>query len=180
MVERAEAGPKERALLVDLLRCPSCLAGMTVADDRVVCRSGTHGFPVVDGVLLLIEDEALAHDPQYDHQRRYFDDEFTRYSDYRPDSWRVSYLQRLQAGKVLGGPDAPLIDIGVGGSGHTVIEAARAGSPAVGCDLSLEGLVVHGDSRLPRASKTGRSGCAVRQRTFRSRPPRFAQRWRLQ
>src|SRR5439155_8529259 len=32
-------------------------------------------------------------------------------------------------------------DVGVGGSGYTVIEAARAGHPAVGCDLSFEGLL---------------------------------------
>jgi SAM-dependent methyltransferase len=142
MLERADTRSKKRALLVDLLRCPSCLAGMTVADDWAVCKSSSHRFPVVEGVLLLIKDEELARDPQYDHQRRYFDDEFARYNDYRPDSWRVSYLRRLRAGTVLGAPDAPLIDVGVGGSGHTVIEAARDGSPAVGCDLSLDGLIV--------------------------------------
>jgi SAM-dependent methyltransferase len=41
---------------------------------------------------------------------------------------------------VLDGSDSPLVDVGVGGSGYTVIEAARAGRPAIGCDLSLEGL----------------------------------------
>jgi ubiquinone/menaquinone biosynthesis C-methylase UbiE len=143
MVDRADPGPKECALLVDLLRCPSCSAGMSVAEDWAVCKNGSqHRFPVVEGVLLLIRDEELARDPQYDHQRRYFNDEFARYNSYRPDLWRASYLRRLRAGAVLGAPDAPLIDVGVGGSGHTVIEAARAGSPAVGCDLSLEGLVV--------------------------------------
>jgi ubiquinone/menaquinone biosynthesis C-methylase UbiE len=142
MLERADTGPNERALLVDLLRCPSCQAGMAVIDDRVVCKEGSHHFPVVEDVLVFIEEGDLAPDPQYAHQRRYFGDEFARYSEYRPDPWRVSYLRRLHVGNVLGGPDAPLIDVGVGGSGHTVIEAARLGSPAVGCDLSLEALVV--------------------------------------
>jgi SAM-dependent methyltransferase len=142
MLERADPGPKERELLVNLLRCPSCRAAMAVADDWVVCSNGPHRFPVVEGVLVLIEDQELARDPQYDHQRRYFDGEFAGYSGYRPDLWRVSYLRRLRTGAVLGASDAPLIDVGVGGSGHTVIEAARAGSPSVGCDLSLEGLVV--------------------------------------
>jgi SAM-dependent methyltransferase len=41
---------------------------------------------------------------------------------------------------MLDGSAAPLVDVGVGGSGYTVIEAARAGRPAIGCDLSLEGL----------------------------------------
>jgi SAM-dependent methyltransferase len=52
----------------------------------------------------------------------------------------VSYLRRLDAAGALGGPGAPLVDVGVGGSGYTVIEAAKAGRPAVGCDLSLAGL----------------------------------------
>ncbi len=36
---------------------------------------------------------------------------------------------------------SPIVDVGVGGSGYTVIEAARAGHAAIGCDLSLEALV---------------------------------------
>ncbi len=43
---------------------------------------------------------------------------------------------------MLAGSTSPLVDVGVGGSGYTVIEAARAGRPAIGCDLSLEGLLV--------------------------------------
>jgi len=42
---------------------------------------------------------------------------------------------------VLDRSDSPLVDVGVGGSGYTVIEAARAGRVAIGCDLSLEGLL---------------------------------------
>jgi uncharacterized protein YbaR (Trm112 family) len=178
MLERADPGPKERELLVNLLRCPSCRAAMAVADDWVVCNKGSHRFPVVEGVLVLIEDEELARDPQYDHQRRYFDSEFAGYSDYRPDLWRVSYLRRLRTGAVLGASDAPLIDVGVGGSGHTVIEAARAGSPSVGCDLSSRVSSSHEDSRPLRASQTGRSGCAARRRSFRLRPPRLIRPWR--
>ncbi len=142
MLERADAGSNERVPLVDLVRCPSCADGMTVIEDSVVCSKGSHRFPIVDGVLVLIADEELEGEPQYEHQRRYFDTEFARYRAYRPDRWRVSYLRRLRASAVVGTSDEPLIDIGVGGSGHTVIEAARAGSPAVGCDLSLDGLVV--------------------------------------
>jgi len=42
---------------------------------------------------------------------------------------------------VLDRSETPLVDVGVGGSGYTVIESARAGRPAIGCDLSLEGLL---------------------------------------
>lgn len=69
--------------------------------------------------------------------------------------------------------------MGVGGSGYTVIEAARAGRPAIGCDLSLEGLlaarrfaeaegvaertlwVCCSAERLPLASETCSSALAI-------------------
>src|SRR4029077_19415532 len=121
MLERAESGSNERQL-IDLVRCPSCAGEVAIVQERVVCKSGFHDFPIVDGVLVLIDDADLHRDPQYDRQRRYFDTEFARYTEYRPDAWRVSYLRRLRAGGVLGRADAPVIDVAVGGSGHTVIE----------------------------------------------------------
>ena len=71
------------------------------------------------------------------------------------------------------------MDVGVGGSGYTVIEAARAGRPAIGCDLSLEGLLDRATSSpRPRASRNGRSGSAARPSSSRSRPARSARRSR--
>jgi SAM-dependent methyltransferase len=96
---------------------------------------------VVEGIPVFAEAELVGSDPQYAHQRAYFDAEFVRYRQYRLDRWRVSYLNRLAAAGALGGQGAPLVDVGVGGSGYTVIEAARGGRPAIGCDLSLEALL---------------------------------------
>lgn len=129
------------AMLMDLLRCPTCRAAVAMGAREAVCRTNGHRFPVADGVVVMIGEEELRTDPQYDRQRQYFDAEFAGYAENRPEPWRLSYLRRLAAGGMLGDPNAPLIDVGVGGSGYTVIEAARAGSPAVGCDLSLAGLV---------------------------------------
>ena len=134
--------------LLGAVRCPSCGSGVAAAGAEIGCLDAGHAFPIVDGVLVLVDDEALVSEPQYEHQRRYFDAEFLRYGDYRLDRWRVSYLRRLQAAGALTG-EAPLVDVGVGGSGYTVIEAARRGRLAVGCDLSLEGLV-----RARRAAAT--------------------------
>jgi ubiquinone/menaquinone biosynthesis C-methylase UbiE len=89
----------------------------------------------------MVDEQALAADPHYDRQRRYFDAEFGAYRRYRLENWRRSYLGRLRSAGALGDGHAPVVDVGVGGSGYTVIEAARDGSPAVGCDLSLEGLL---------------------------------------
>ena len=125
--------------LLGLLRCPSCALPLAFEGSRLRCEGG-HEHPLVDGIPVFAGAELIADDPQYQRQRRYFDAEFAQYSGYRLERWRVGYLQRLRRVHALGGEGAPLVDVGVGGSGYTVIEAAREGRPAVGCDLSLEGL----------------------------------------
>jgi ubiquinone/menaquinone biosynthesis C-methylase UbiE len=99
-----------------------------------------HSFRVTDRIPVMVDDETLAREPHYEQQRRYFDAEFERYSRYAPENWRISYLRRLRAAGALGDGELPVLDVAVGGSGHTVIEAAREGSRAVGCDLSLQAL----------------------------------------
>lgn len=126
--------------LLELLRCPSCGAALTVSGAEATCDGGPHRFPVVDGIPVLVDEATLASDPQYARQREYFDAEFARYGAYELEPWRVSYLRRLAEHDALGGDGAPLVDVAVGGSGYTVIEAARAGRAAIGCDLSLEAL----------------------------------------
>lgn len=126
-------------MLDALLRCPRCGSQLTVADSAV-CSSGSHCYPVVDGIPVLLDQDAMARDPQYGGQRAHFDSEFERYESYSLERWRVAYLERLRSAEVLDGSGGPLVDVGVGGSGYTVIEAARAGRPAIGCDLSLVGL----------------------------------------
>jgi ubiquinone/menaquinone biosynthesis C-methylase UbiE len=95
----------------------------------------------VQGIPVFLDEETIARDPQYAAQRAYFDSEFRGYKQYSLENWRVGYLERLRAAGLLDGPALPLVDVGVGGSGYTVIEAARAGRPTIGCDLSLEGLL---------------------------------------
>jgi ubiquinone/menaquinone biosynthesis C-methylase UbiE/uncharacterized protein YbaR (Trm112 family) len=126
-----------------LLRCPQCGSGVAV-EEVAVCGAGLHRYPVVQGIPVFLAEETVAGDPQYTSQRAYFDAEFGGYERYSPENWRVAYLDRLRAAGVLEG-SAPLVDVGVGGSGYTVIEAARAGRPAIGCDLSLQGLLVARD-----------------------------------
>jgi SAM-dependent methyltransferase len=132
-VLRADA----RRSLEALLRCPDCDAAIALGDEAR-CSSGAHSFPVVEGIPIFVDEEAVAAEPQYRSQRDYFDSEFAGYGEYRLENWRRSYLDRLRAAGALGGP---LVDVGVGGSGYTVIEAARDGHSAIGCDLSLEGLL---------------------------------------
>lgn len=123
-----------------ILRCPECGSELALGESAV-CASG-HSYPVVDGIPVFVDEETIAADEQYAGQRAYFDAEFKDYDRYSPENWRLGYLDRLRTAGVLAGSASPLVDVGVGGSGYTVIEAARAGRPAIGCDLSLEGLLV--------------------------------------
>jgi ubiquinone/menaquinone biosynthesis C-methylase UbiE len=86
---------------------------------------------------------------QQHSQARYFDTEFGRYGQYAPENWRRSFIARIFRALAIRAGGGPYLDVGVGGSGATVIEAARLGVEATGCDLSISG-VLHA-SRLARA-----------------------------
>jgi ubiquinone/menaquinone biosynthesis C-methylase UbiE len=73
--------------------------------------------------------------------RQYFDREFKDYDNYKLENWRLSYLQRIFCALNVGNDPKDLyLDIGVGGSGYTVIETTRKGCKSVGVDISLEGV----------------------------------------
>ena len=73
-------------------------------------------------------------------QQAYYDRHFSGYKSYKLENWRVSYIERIfgafgMLGKKLK-PSFSYLDVGVGGSGYTVVEAARQGATAWGVDLS--------------------------------------------
>lgn len=61
-------------------------------------------------------------------QKKYFDKHYETFEEYKLENWRISFLnrvfQKLQIGK--GSKNDYYLDIGVGGSGYTVIEAAKS------------------------------------------------------
>ena len=106
-------GPAE---LWAALECPACGGSLRCDETEMHCMEElAHRFPIVDGIPILIENSLLASSQQYDHQRSYFDAEFKHYQHYALENWRRSYLKRIVAGSALGGPGAPVIDVGVGG-----------------------------------------------------------------
>ncbi len=78
------------------------------------------------------------------HKKR-FNKHYASYKKYKLENWRVSYLKRIFKGLEIKSSsinsDDLYLDIGVGGSGYTVIEAAREGCPSVGIDLSHQGIL---------------------------------------
>lgn len=127
-------------------RCVVCSGELASSDSSLTCSSCGTSYDVVDGVPLLVPPALSA---QHEHQRSYFDAEFSGYDAYRVDDWRRSFNERMFPILRVDPEHAPYLDVGVGGSGATVIEAARAGVESVGCDLSVEG-VVHA-ARFARA-----------------------------
>jgi SAM-dependent methyltransferase len=121
------------------LRCPTCNGELASGDDsRLRCLSCGAEYDVIDGVPLLVPAELSA---QHAHQRQYFDAEFREFERYQVDDWRRSFNDRIFSALRLSPENGPYLDVGVGGSGATVIEAARQGVESVGCDLSVEGVV---------------------------------------
>jgi len=78
-----------------------------------------------------------------DH-RAIYDREFEQYKKYELENWRISYLKRVF--DFLAVPpqnvtsEDRFLDVGVGGSGYTTIEAARRGLESVGVDISAKGM----------------------------------------
>jgi ubiquinone/menaquinone biosynthesis C-methylase UbiE len=96
-------------------------------------------YSVVDDVPVLIPEGELGE--QHLHQLDYFNAEFSEYDAYCLENWRLSYVERIFGALGVLDGRGPYLDVGVGGSGATVIEAARRGVEAVGCDLSVEGVL---------------------------------------
>jgi ubiquinone/menaquinone biosynthesis C-methylase UbiE len=77
----------------------------------------------------------------HEYEKQYFDQGFKQYERYSLDNWRVSFLRRIFVSLKIGTASRDLyLDIGVGGSGYTVIEATRRQCRSVGIDISLEGI----------------------------------------
>ena len=109
---------------------------MAEDDAGARCTACGREYPRVDGLVALVPEVTA----QHASQREYFDAEFSAYERYTIENWRQSFLDRIFAALRLRAGEDRYLDVGVGGSGATVIEAARAGVDAWGCDLSLAGI----------------------------------------
>ena len=115
-------------------RCRSALEGIT----HNACLACDIVYEAADGVPVLLPYGLSS---QQAGQRDYFDAEFAALERYELPNWRLSFLERIVNALRLFEGGGPYLDVGVGGSGATVIEVARRGVDAIGCDLSVAGVV---------------------------------------
>ena len=120
---------------------------MAPQPDVLACTGCGAAFDVVDDVPILLPETLSG---QQASQTRYFDAEFESFpTTYRPENWRVSFVRRIFGALRIERGQGAYLDVGVGGAGATVIEAARLGVDATGCDLSVPGVL--NASRLARS-----------------------------
>jgi SAM-dependent methyltransferase len=118
--------------------CPRCRGPLSQSETLLRCAGCGAEYASLDSVPVLIAESPTE---QHRHQLAYFDAEFSGYTGYTVENWRLSYIERIFGALGVLDEQGPYLDVGVGGSGATVIEAARRGTEAVGCDLSPEGVL---------------------------------------
>ena len=125
------------------LACPACKGALASAGaDELRCLACDARYEVAEGIPILLVERPESQG-QLHGQREIFDPQFQGYETYQLENWRQSYLTRIRAALHLEAQNASgawYADVGAGGSGYTVIEAARLGYRAIGCDLSWEGM----------------------------------------
>lgn len=122
---------------IKIICCPDCL-GKFSYNVNLYCKKCNKKFLIVDDIPLLITDVEKKNNPHFEHQIKYFD---KAYKSPPLELWQKTYNERIFN---LFNPNRKkeyfFLDIGVGGTGYTVIEAAKRGFRSVGCDLSLVGI----------------------------------------
>lgn len=133
---------------IDNFVCPVCRRDLFCGKNKLLCSNSACGeeFEVIEDVPILIPcSVANKNRKQLDHQTQWFDSHYESFKEYKLENWRKSMLMRIFSSLNMEenneGSGDIYLDIGVGGSGYTVIEAAKKGYNCMGIDLSLQGIL---------------------------------------
>lgn len=125
---------------IKIICCPKCKGKLSYRAE-LSCNRCHKKFLVIDDIPILIADIEKKNNPQYEKQKKYFDE---AYRNVQMETWQETYNERIfklfNSSLDKRKKECFFLDIGAGGSGYTVIEAAKRGLESVGCDLSLVGI----------------------------------------
>lgn len=143
-----EAVLQESGDLRDLLACPACGARLNWRDDACECATGTHRYPIIEGVPVLLQSAERAPEATADYkdlQATFFDegDGPPAFELARPRGTPRLYRWMLAAKFARGVdriehllPGATAVAV-CGGSGMDGEYLARAGANVISADISL-------------------------------------------
>ncbi|MCL5985051.1 MAG: class I SAM-dependent methyltransferase [Actinobacteria bacterium] len=127
----------------EILACPQCKDKLQIVGDTIQCEGCGKSYDIVEGIPVLVGSETSKQE-HHISQVRHFNKYVKKFETYHLDNWRISFMKRAFSKLDIGARNdksPPLyLDVGCGGSGYMVIEAAKTGVRAVGCDLSFEAM----------------------------------------
>lgn len=132
---------------IEILECVDCGGNLKVAAPEIIaCVKCSRQYDVLNGIPVFIPLNLLdLQKKQIDHQQKFFNNSYSQIGlgEYHLENWRKSMLNRLFSSLKMDekGSGRYYADLGVGGTGYTVIEAAKLGYNTVGVDISIEGMV---------------------------------------
>ena len=123
--------------------CPVCKGELSYRrgsnKKNLHCEKCKKDYLVIDDIPILLTDFKRDNNLHYEGQIKYFD---KAYKNDLIELWQKTYNQRIF--QIFNSDkhkrNRLFLDIGVGGTGYTVIDAAKRGFWALGCDLSLVGI----------------------------------------
>lgn len=132
-------------LFIRILECVDCGGDLEISPGETIdCVQCKRRYEVVEEIPVFLPSELLdLQKKQIAHQQNYFNKSYSQIGEYRLENWRKSMLQRLfsSLGMKENEKDKFYADLGVGGTGYTVIEAAKLGHNTIGVDISIEGMI---------------------------------------
>jgi glycosyltransferase involved in cell wall biosynthesis/SAM-dependent methyltransferase len=146
-VHEAKATDRPQRTLEAVVVCPSCRGGLTIDRVSMTCRECTRAYPVIDGIPVLLIDDASGADVAHGHKaaQSHHSDETVdlEFEVTRPHGtaglYRFLLLEKFRRGtspmrQDLSGATALTV---CGGSGMDAEFLARSGAAVVSSDISL-------------------------------------------
>jgi len=73
--------------LLSILICPKCKSKIDYNNDFLICQKCFSHYPIIDGIPIMMV-EKQEEEKQHDHQVKYFNCHFSKFTEYQLPNWR--------------------------------------------------------------------------------------------